>query len=34
MDLQQYLADISLKAMSGVHRTIVHLRGGQVLGSA
>ena len=34
MDLQQYLADISLKAMSQLHRAIVHLTGGQVLGSA
>ena len=34
MDLQQYLADISLKTMSQVHRAIVHLSGGQVLGSA
>jgi F420H(2)-dependent quinone reductase len=34
MDLQQCLADISLKTMSQVHRAIVHLTGGQVLGSA
>jgi deazaflavin-dependent oxidoreductase (nitroreductase family) len=34
MDLQQYLTDIGLKAMSRAHRTIVHLSGGQVLGSA
>jgi F420H(2)-dependent quinone reductase len=34
MDLQQYLADISLKAMSQLHRAIVGLSGGQVLGSA
>lgn len=34
MDLQQYLADISLKTMSQLHRAIVHLSGGQVLGSA
>lgn len=34
MDLQQYLADISLKTMSQLHRAIVHLTGGQVLGSA
>jgi hypothetical protein len=34
MDLQQYLADISLKTMSQLHRAIVHLRGGQVLGPA
>jgi deazaflavin-dependent oxidoreductase (nitroreductase family) len=34
MDLQHYLADISLKTMSQVHRVIVHLSGGQVLGSA
>jgi len=33
MDLQQYLADIGLKAMSQAHRAIVHLTGGQVLGS-
>jgi len=34
MDLQQYLADISLKTMSQIHRAIVHLTGGRVLGSA
>jgi deazaflavin-dependent oxidoreductase (nitroreductase family) len=34
MDLQQYLADISLKTMSQLHRAIIHLTGGQVLGSA
>src|ERR1017187_1724522 len=34
MDLQQYLADISLKSMSQIHRAIVHLSGGWVLGSA
>ena len=34
MDLQQYLADISLKTMIRLHRAIVHLSGGQVLGSA
>ena len=34
MDLQHYLADISLKTVSQVHRVIVHLSGGQVLGSA
>ncbi len=34
MDLQHFLADISLKTMSQVHRAIVHLSGGQVLGSA
>lgn len=34
MDLQHYLADISLKTMSRVHRTILHLTGGHVLGSA
>src|ERR1017187_8664226 len=34
MDLQQYLADISLKTMSQIHRAIVHLSGGWVLGSA
>ena len=33
MDLGHYLADISLKTMSQVHRAIVHLSGGQVLGS-
>jgi len=34
MDLQHYLADISMKTMTQVHRAIVHLSGGQVLGSA
>src|SRR6202167_2407749 len=34
MDLQQCLADISLKTMSQVHRAIVHLSGGRVLGTA
>jgi deazaflavin-dependent oxidoreductase (nitroreductase family) len=34
MDLQHYLADISMKTMSRVHRVILHLSGGQVLGSA
>jgi deazaflavin-dependent oxidoreductase (nitroreductase family) len=34
MDLQQYLTDIGLKYMSRAHRTIVHLSGGRVLGSA
>jgi deazaflavin-dependent oxidoreductase (nitroreductase family) len=34
MDLQHYLADISLRTMSQVHRVIVHLSGGQLLGSA
>ena len=34
MDLQHFLADISMKTMSQVHRAIVHLSGGQVLGSA
>ena len=34
MDMQQYLADLSLKTMSRVHRAIVHLSGGQLLGSA
>jgi hypothetical protein len=34
MDMQQYLADVSLKTMSRVHRAIVHLSGGQLLGSA
>jgi deazaflavin-dependent oxidoreductase (nitroreductase family) len=34
MDVQHYLADISMKTMSRVHRAIVHLAGGQVLGSA
>jgi deazaflavin-dependent oxidoreductase (nitroreductase family) len=34
MSLQQSLADIGFKAMSQAHRTIVHLSGGRVLGSA
>ena len=34
MSLQQSLADIGLKTMSRVHRAIVHLSGGRVLGSA
>jgi len=34
MDVQHYLADISLKTMSRVHQAIVHLSGGSVLGSA
>ena len=34
MSLPQSLADIGLKAMSQVHRAIVHLSGGRVLGSA
>ena len=34
MDLQHYLADIGLKTMSQVHRVIVQLSGGQLLGSA
>jgi deazaflavin-dependent oxidoreductase (nitroreductase family) len=34
MDVQQCLADVSLKTMSRVHRAIVHLSGGQLLGSA
>jgi deazaflavin-dependent oxidoreductase (nitroreductase family) len=34
MDMQQYLADVGLKTMSRVHRAIVHLSGGQLLGSA
>jgi hypothetical protein len=34
MDLQQYLADISLKTMSQLHRAIIHLSGGQVPGPA
>ena len=34
MDLRHYLADISMKTMSQVHRAILHLSGGQVLGSA
>ena len=34
MSLQQSMTDIGLKAMSLAHRTIVHLSGGRVLGSA
>ena len=34
MDVQHFLADISLKTMSRVHQAIVHLSGGSVLGSA
>ena len=34
MDVQQYLAEVGLKTMSRVHRAIVHLSGGQLLGSA
>ena len=34
MDLQHFLADVSMKTMSQVHRAIVHLSGGQLLGSA
>ena len=34
MDMQQYLADVGLKTMSQVHRAIVHLSGGRLLGSA
>jgi len=34
MDLQHFLADISLKTMSRVHQAIVHVTGGSVLGSA
>jgi deazaflavin-dependent oxidoreductase (nitroreductase family) len=34
VNLQQYLADISLRTMSQVHRTVVHLSGGRILGSA
>ena len=34
MDVQHFLADISLKTMSRVHQAIVHLTGGSVLGSA
>jgi len=34
MDMQQYLADISLKTASQVHRAIVHLTGGRLLNSA
>jgi deazaflavin-dependent oxidoreductase (nitroreductase family) len=33
MDLQQYLADISLKTIGGLHRAVVH-PSGRVLGSA
>ncbi len=33
MDVQHYLADISLKTMSRVHRTIVQLSGGKILTS-
>jgi deazaflavin-dependent oxidoreductase (nitroreductase family) len=32
--LQQHLADIGLRTMSQVHRAILHLTGGRVLGSA
>ena len=34
MDVQHYLADISLKTVSRVHRAIVQLSGGKILGSA
>ena len=34
MEWQQFVADIGLKAMSRVHQAVVHLSGGQVLGSA
>jgi deazaflavin-dependent oxidoreductase (nitroreductase family) len=34
MDLRHYLADVGLKTMSRVHRAIVQLSGGQLLGSA
>src|SRR5260221_2308739 len=34
MSLQQHLADIGFKTVTQVHRTIVHLTGGRVLGSA
>ena len=34
MTVQQYLADLGLKTMSQVHRSIVHFSGGRVLGSA
>ncbi len=34
MTLQQFLAGLSLKTMSQTHRTILHLSGGRVLGSA
>jgi len=33
MSLQQSLADIRLKAMSGAHRTVLRLSGGRVLSS-
>jgi deazaflavin-dependent oxidoreductase (nitroreductase family) len=32
--LQQHLADIGLRTMSQVHRAILHVTGGRVLGSA
>lgn len=34
MTVQQFVADLGLKAMSQTHRTIVHLSGGRVLASA
>jgi deazaflavin-dependent oxidoreductase (nitroreductase family) len=34
MTLQQQLADFGLRTMSQVHRAIVHVTGGRVLGSA
>jgi deazaflavin-dependent oxidoreductase (nitroreductase family) len=34
MSLQHSLADIGFKAMSQAHRTILHVTGGRVLGSA
>jgi deazaflavin-dependent oxidoreductase (nitroreductase family) len=34
MTWQQFLADLGLKTISQAHRTIVHLSGGRVLGSA
>jgi deazaflavin-dependent oxidoreductase (nitroreductase family) len=34
MTLRQFLADLGLKTTSQAHRTIVHLSGGRVLGSA
>lgn len=34
MDVQHFLADISLKTMSRAHQVIVHFTGGSVLGSA
>jgi deazaflavin-dependent oxidoreductase (nitroreductase family) len=34
MTLRQFLADLGLKTMSQTHRTIIHLSGGRVLGSA